>query len=98
MGGTCRVDDFPVVALEHRPLRLGQPPDRIVEDEPRPDRYERAVDMDRVRVAGEVDRVDAVLRKMPPEPVDTLAIGGEAMLHHEVAAEPHHIGGVEEDL
>ena len=39
---------------------------------------------------------DPVPGEMPGDPVDALEVGGEAVLDHQVLAEPKHVGGIEQ--
>ena len=54
--------------------------------------------MDRVRVAWKVHRMDAVVREVPPDPLDALQVRGEPVLDDKVAAKAQHVGGVEQRL
>ena len=98
VGGRGRVHDLPVVRLEDAALLLGEAPGRVVDDEPGPEGDERGVDVDRPRVAGEVDRVHPVLGEVPPQPLHAAPVGGQPVLAEEVPSDPKHVGRVEQGL
>ena len=94
MGRLGGLDDLPVVGLEDGALLLGQRAVRVVDDQARAQRHEGGVDVDRVRVAGEVHGVHAVLGVVALEPVHGRAVRGQAVLDEQVLAHAHHVGGV----
>ena len=89
------IDDFPIVLFEHLSLLIGQTTLWIVQNQTWTQRGEGGVDVDRIRIAGEVDRMDPVIGIMPPQPFDALEVGRKAVLHHQIAAETQDVGGVE---
>ena len=98
MGRLRGVDDFPVVVRKHLSLIVGQATLRVVQDQSRPKWCESCVNVDRIRIAREVDRMHPVIRKVTAKPFDTLQIRRETMLHHQIAAKPQHIRRVEQGL
>ena len=64
MRGLSGVDNLPIVFVKHRPLVIRKAALRVVQDQARTQRRESRIDMDRVRIAWKIDRMDPVIGEM----------------------------------
>ena len=97
-GGRGGIDDLPLVGLEDRALCVGQPAFRVVDDETGAQGHEGRVDVDWIRVAGKVDGVHPVIRKVALQPLHAPAVRGQPVLAEEVLADAQDVGRVEQRL
>ena len=98
MRGLRGVDNFPAVLFKQIALIIRQAALRIVQDQARPDRRERRIDVDRIGIARKIHGVDAVIGEMSAQPFDPFEVRGETVLYHQVLTEPQHIGGIKQGL
>ena len=87
MGGRCRIDDLPVIAVEKCALLVGQSTLRIVDDQPRAERCEGSINVDGIGIAREIHRMNAVVSKMALQPIDAKKVSCEPVLHDQILAE-----------
>ncbi len=98
MGRLRGIDDLPIIVIEHLALIVRQTALRVVQDEAGPEGRESRVDMDRIGIAGEVDRMHPVIGEMATDPFDPFEVGRKPVLHHQIPAKTQHVGGVEQRL
>ncbi len=92
------IDDFPAVVVEHFTLFIRKAALRVVKDQPRAQRRKGRINVDRVRIAGEIHSVNAVIGEVTAQPLDTLEVCCKAMLHNEVFAEAKNVSSVKQRL
>ena len=88
------INNFPAIVIEHTALFFGQAAWRVIQNQTRAKRGECCVNMDRIRIAGEIDRMNTVIWKMPPDPFNAFQIGGKSMLNDKVFAKTQNIGRI----
>lgn len=98
MRGLRSIDDFPAVVIVHLALLLGQAAVRVVQDQTGAQRGEGRVDVDGIRVTGEVDGVHAVIGEVATQPFDAFEVCREPVLNHQVLAKAQDIGSVKQRL
>jgi hypothetical protein len=96
MGRLSSFNNFPPADFEPFSMLGHGVSNRVVEQQARPQRYERAIGINVAWVSREIDGVDPMPRKMPLQPVDAGQIGSKSMLNIGVLSHMRQLGCIRE--